>query len=281
MDGTIITANENFLGAVGYSLDEIQGKHHRIFMPKEDSESAEYKAFWEKLNEGKYQAAEYKRVGKNGKEIWIQASYNPIFDANGRPFKVVKYATDITQQMNAKINASKMIENAAVGTEELSSSVKEITESMTKSRSITEDACDIVERADGETNKLSEAALAMGGIVELINNIASQINLLALNATIESARAGEAGKGFAVVANEVKNLAGQATKATEKISTEINSMRDISSNVVESLGAIKESIENVREYVNSTASAVEEQSAVANEIADNMQRVSAEVNSMV
>jgi methyl-accepting chemotaxis protein len=151
---------------------------------------------------------------------------------------------------------------------------------MTKSRATTEKAYGIVEQADQQTNKLSDAAASMGGIVELINSIASQINLLALIATIESARAGEAGKGFAVVANEVKNLAAQAKTATDKISLEINSMRSISSNVVESLNSIKESIETVREYVNSTASAVEEQSAVANEIASNMQRVTREVSNL-
>lgn len=280
MDGTVITANSNFLNALGYGLDEVQGKHHRMFVPQQDAEGDDYRRFWEALQKGEFQAAEYRRVGKGGREVWIQATYNPIMDSTGKPFKVVKFATDITKQVIAKQNASRMIENAAVGTEELSASVKEITESMVKSRTITEEAYDIVENADGQTNKLSEAAEAMGGIVDLINSIANQINLLALNATIESARAGEAGKGFAVVANEVKNLAGQATKATDKISHEIGSMRGIATNVVSSLGSIKESIENVREYVNSTASAVEEQSAVANEIADNMQRVSAEVNAM-
>lgn len=109
------------------------------------------------------------------------------------------------------------------------------------------------------------------------NNVCSSSHI----STIESARAGEAGKGFAVVANEVKNLAAQAKTATDKISQEINSMRDVSNSVVGSLNAIKGSIENVREYVNSTATAVEEQSAVANEISDNMQRVTREVNSMV
>lgn len=281
MDGTIITANPNFLGAVGYALEEIKGQHHRIFMQEQDASSHEYKQFWDNLRAGQYQASEYKRVGKGGREIWIQASYNPIFDASGRPVKVVKFATDITKQVIAKQNAAKMIESAAVGTEELSASVKEITESMAKSRVTTEKAYGIVEQADEQTNRLSDAAASMGGIVELINNIAGQINLLALNATIESARAGEAGKGFAVVANEVKNLAAQAKTATDKISLEISSMRGISSSVVESLNAIKGSIENVREYVNSTASAVEEQSAVANEIAHNMQQVTREVNSIV
>ena len=202
-------------------------------------------------------------------------------DNKGNPFKVVKFATDITRQVTAKQNAGKMIESAAVGTEELSASVKEITESMAKSREITENTYGIVEGADEQTAKLSGAAEAMGGIVELINNIAGQINLLALNATIESARAGEAGKGFAVVANEVKNLAAQAKTATDKISDEISSMREISTAVVDSLSSIKTSIESVREYVNSTASAVEEQSAVANEISDNMQRVNKEVSNMV
>src|SRR5512145_344210 len=98
MDGTILTANQNFLGALGYTLDEIVGKHHSLFVEPAYGASVEYRQFWEALNRGQYQAAEYKRIGKNGKEVWIQASYNPIFDAKGKPFKVVKYATDVTAQ---------------------------------------------------------------------------------------------------------------------------------------------------------------------------------------
>ena len=101
MDGTILTANDNFLGAMGYRLDEIRGKHHRMFVDPEYGRSAEYREFWERLNEGEYQAGEYRRIGKDGREVWIQASYNPILDLNGKPFKVVKYATDVTQQKHA------------------------------------------------------------------------------------------------------------------------------------------------------------------------------------
>jgi len=98
LDGTILTANENFLSAVGYSLSEVQGKHHSMFVEPTLRDSAEYKSFWAKLARGEYDAAIYKRIGKNGKEVWIQATYNPVFDAAGRPIKVVKFATDITQQ---------------------------------------------------------------------------------------------------------------------------------------------------------------------------------------
>lgn len=101
MDGTVISANENFLNALGYSLHEIKGKHHRMFVEESYRESSAYKDFWDKLNRGEYQAAEYKRIGKGGREVWIQASYNPILDLNGKPFKVVKYATDITAQKKA------------------------------------------------------------------------------------------------------------------------------------------------------------------------------------
>ena len=96
LDGTIRSANENFLSTVGYSLQEVQGRHHSMFVDATYGNSNEYRVFWDELRAGKFQAAEYKRFGKNGKEIWIQASYNPIFDPNGRPFKVVKYATDVT-----------------------------------------------------------------------------------------------------------------------------------------------------------------------------------------
>ena len=96
IDGTIRNANENFLQTVGYSLDEIQGKHHSLFVESAYSQSVEYRQFWDDLRAGKFKSAEYKRFGKNGKEVWIQASYNPILDPNGKPFKVVKYATDVT-----------------------------------------------------------------------------------------------------------------------------------------------------------------------------------------
>ncbi|MCS3763536.1 methyl-accepting chemotaxis protein [Bradyrhizobium centrosematis] len=283
MDGTIITANANFLGAVGYSLAEIKGQHHSMFVEPNERESGPYREFWAALNRGEYQAAEYKRIGKGGKEIYIQASYNPILDLNGKPFKVVKYATDTTRQVlvrmgNERVRA--MMESVAAGSEELNASVREISEAMTKSRETAVGAVDQVSSADAQAQRLTDAAQAMSGIVEMINNITGQINLLALNATIESARAGEAGRGFAVVASEVKGLANQAKQATDKIAQEIGSLNQISGDVVSALSAIKQAINNVSEYVTSTAAAIEEQSTVTNEMSTSMQRAAAEAAAM-
>jgi methyl-accepting chemotaxis protein len=100
-DGTIITANPNFCSALGYGLDEIVGKHHRIFVDPAEAKSREYGEFWDRLREGKFQAAEYRRIGKGGREVWIQATYNPIFAPSGRIIKIVKFATDITARKNA------------------------------------------------------------------------------------------------------------------------------------------------------------------------------------
>ena len=279
MDGTIITANSNFLNALGYSLGEIQGRHHSMFVDPADRDSAEYREFWASLNRGNYQAAEYKRLGKGGKEIWIQASYNPILDLNGKPFKVVKYATDTTAQAIARMRSEKvrgMMDQVASGAEELNASVREISEAMTKSKETAATAVDRVEAADQQAQRLSAAAEQMSSIVELIGNITGQINLLALNATIESARAGEAGRGFAVVASEVKNLANQAKQATDKIGQEIGNLNGISGDVVAALNSIKKAIQDVSEYVTSTAAAVEEQSAVTGEMSTSMQRAAAE-----
>ena len=224
MDGTIIGANQNFLKTLGYALDEIRGRHHSMFVDPSERDGAAYREFWAALNRGEYQAAEYKRIGKGGKEVWIQASYNPILDLNGKPFKVVKYATDTTAQVLVRMGNERvrgMMELVAAGAEELNASVREISEAMTKSRETASTAVGRVEAADAQAKRLNEAAQAMSGIVELIGNITGQINLLALNATIELARAGEAGRGFAVVASEVKNLANQAKQATDKIGQEI------------------------------------------------------------
>jgi methyl-accepting chemotaxis protein len=309
MDGSIITANPNFLNAMGYRLDEVQGKHHSMFVEPAYRTSSDYRAFWEKLNRGEFDAAQYKRIGKGGREIWIEASYNPILDTKGRPYKVVKFATDITKQvellaslklmidknfseidsamtrlneqsngaMAATTETSANVQTVASASEEMAASVREISESMTRARGATDTAFDNTTQADQATQRLAAATQAMSSIVEMIQSIASQINMLALNATIESARAGEAGRGFAVVANEVKNLAGQAAAATKNITQEIVNIQTISGDVVGALGTIKKSIESVREYVTTTASAVEEQSAVTTEMANNMQHASQSV----
>lgn len=303
LDGTIIKANENFLGAMGYTLDEIKGRHHSMFVEPSYKNSAEYAEFWRSLARGEYQAAQYKRFAKGAREIWIQASYNPIMDMNGKPFKVVKFATDITAQMELLGNVRKLIDenvgaidsavrlaeteatsasgaatessanvnSVATGAEELSASIREISESMNKSLAAVNGTVSHASTAGVSAQKLDAASKSMGAIVGIIQDIASQINLLALNATIESARAGEAGKGFAVVATEVKNLAKQSADATAQISKEIEDMQGVSGDVVGALAAIRKSIESVREYVASTAGAVEEQSAVAREMSMNMQ----------
>jgi methyl-accepting chemotaxis protein len=283
MDGTVLDANENFLKTLGYSLAEIQGKHHSMFVPPEDRQSDAYRAFWASLNRGEFQAAEYERIGKGGRKVWIQASYNPIRDLNGQPYKVVKYATDVTRQVlvrmgNERVRA--MMETVAAGAEELNSSVREISEAMVKSKDTASAAVERVEVADQQAQRLSEAAGAMSNIVQLIGDITGQINLLALNATIESARAGEAGRGFAVVAAEVKNLANQAKQATDKIEQEIGNLNGISSDVVGALNSIKSAIQTVSEFVTSTAAAVEEQSTVAGEMSSSMQRAAAEAASI-
>ena len=279
MEGKVLIANENFLGALGYSLAEIQGKHHSMFMPHNQRGSETYRAFWANLNRGEFQSGEYQRLGKGGREIWIQASYNPIRDLNGKPYKVVKYASDTTDQVLARMRGEKvrgMMESVAAGAEELNASVREISEAMAKSKETAMTAVGRVEVADQQAQRLTEAAESMTSIVQLIGDITGQINLLALNATIESARAGEAGRGFAVVASEVKNLANQAKQATDKIGAEIGNLNGISVDVVEALNSIKKAIQDVSEYVTSTAAAVEEQSAVTSEMSTGMQRAAQE-----
>ncbi len=220
LDGSIITANENFLGALGYRLDEIQGKHHSLFVEPSYRDSSDYRKFWDDLRAGIFQAAQYKRIGKGGKEVWIEASYNPIFDLNGKPYKVVKFATDITKNVDqlrtikrdmggylSKIEdavyvvnqqttsassgatqTTSNVQTVAAGSEELHASVVEISQNMTRSSAAADEAYQRVVETDAETKKLLEAAQAMNGIVGLIQKIAEQVNLLSLNATIEAAR---------------------------------------------------------------------------------------------
>ncbi|WP_417806114.1 methyl-accepting chemotaxis protein [Thalassospira lucentensis] len=313
LNGKILTANENFLKTMGYTKEEVIGKHHSMFVEPGYDQSSEYKDFWENLRKGNVQAAQFKRVGKGGVPVWLEATYNPIFDPHGKPERVIKLATDVSEQVQLLVDLKVMIdenfsdidanivnlENAAVSgssaaeqsansvqtvaasAEELSASIAEISRSMVQSRDETEHAFTQTVNANQSTQKMAEVVDAMTGIVEVIRGIAGQINLLALNATIESARAGDAGKGFAVVANEVKNLANQAAKATDQISSEISGVQEISNEVVQSLETIRGSIETARDSVTSISSSVEEQSAVTDSVSHNMQTMAVSVEELV
>ena len=281
LQGNILNANQNFLGAMGYSLEEIKGRHHSMFADPQYAASNEYKTFWEDLRHGKYAAGEFQRFGKGGKEIWIQASYNPIMDMNGKPFKVVKYATDITALMRARMSAGELstqaltnIQAVSSASNEMLSSITEISENMNRSQ---QEVSGIVQKTSDASElvlTLMETSQSMERVVGLIRDIADNVNLLALNATIEAARAGDAGKGFAVVASEVKNLANQTAKATDEISKEIEGIQNVSNLVSSSTNEVTESTNTVNEYVGAVASAIEEQTAVTNEISEKMHEVS-------
>jgi methyl-accepting chemotaxis protein len=271
LDGTVLTANELFLSVMGYTLPEIIGKHHAMFVLPAERASPSYNAFWAGLGNGEFRAGEFRRVSKSGADVWLRATYNSIHDPNGKPCKVVKFAMDVTSQAVARERFGELIESVAAGATELNASISEISATMIRSQETASSAVKRVTDADKSTQRLDAAARAMGRVVDLIETITQQINLLALNATIEAARAGEAGRGFAVVANEVKNLATQAKIATGEIGKEIDGIRSVSADVVGALTAIRQSIEAVSEFVTSTAAAVEEQSVVTGTISANMQ----------
>ncbi|GJE02219.1 methyl-accepting chemotaxis protein [Methylobacterium isbiliense] len=284
VDGTILDANENFLQAVGYHLDEIKGRHHRMFVEAEHAASREYQAFWADLGAGEYKAGVYRRRGRDGREIWLQATYNPILDMNDTPFKVVKYASDITGSIQARLEATRAtkqtlenVQAVASAAEEMSASISEISGNMAQSKDAVDDIRHRTQDADRATVQLKQAAQAMDGVVQTITKVAEQINLLALNATIESARAGDAGRGFAVVATEVKALANQTTSATSRISDQIVEMQRMSGDVVGLLAAISSTVATVQGYVTGVASAIEEQSAVTQEISASMQAAAGDV----
>jgi methyl-accepting chemotaxis protein len=314
LDGIITDANANFLKTLGYTLDEVRGQHHRMFLPANEAAGADYAAFWAALGAGRHQAGEFRRVGKGGRAVWIFGTYNPIFDADGKPCAVVKFATDVTQQVedrqrraegqraiDADLSAiresmSRVVQQAdgttqaanqtahnvqavAAGSEEFAASIEELSRHALQAKAAVDKVVTRAEEAGAIVVGLTGAADRIGAAVNLIRSIADQTNLLALNATIEAARAGAAGKGFAVVAAEVKALAEQTARATGEIGTQIAAVQTETARAVAAIDGIGGTIEQLSEISLSVSSAVTEQAAVTRDMTENMQSAAQSVES--
>nr|WP_276573002.1 PAS domain-containing methyl-accepting chemotaxis protein [Marinomonas algarum] len=211
-NGEIIKANTNFLTTMKYRQEDIQGKDHRIFC--DDKFYKDNPNFWKDLAHGKHSSGRYQRFDGEGKVIWLEATYNPIFDEKGRVIKVIKFASDITERVNNALIAIELAAATSAQTSQVSSdAVKILDTSIHTSREI----ADNVRVAAQTGEKLQDQSKNIADIVLTIRTIADQTNLLALNAAIEAARAGESGRGFSVVADEVRKLAGSTATATAEI----------------------------------------------------------------
>ncbi|MEJ2895472.1 methyl-accepting chemotaxis protein [Bordetella avium] len=216
--GNILDANELFLAAMGYRLDEIEGQHHRMFVQRAERSSPAYAEFWRKLGAGEHQTGQYLRIGKGGRSVWIEASYNPIFDVDGRPFKVVKYATDITR----RITAAQTLRLAVQGLSENAVRASQANELAQQACRVAEQGGNTVENVITTMNTITASSRKISDIIGVMDRIAFQTNILALNAAVEAARAGTHGKGFAVVAAEVRSLAQSSASAAKEIKHLIN-----------------------------------------------------------
>ncbi|XXE19539.1 PAS domain-containing methyl-accepting chemotaxis protein [Pseudomonas sp. Z1-12] len=240
LGGNILTANDNFMNVMNYSLAELKGKHHRIFCEPSLVGSSEYSDFWRRLNAGEFFSGQFKRLGKNGRVVWLEASYNPVYDAEGKLCKIAKFASDITERVEKFEEDSRGASRAyhiSAETERVAEQGAQVIHQTAKEMREIADNIGASARLVGQLGARSEEITA---IVNTIRGIADQTNLLALNAAIEAARAGDQGRGFAVVADEVRQLAGRTSRSTSEIAEMIGMILSETRDAVASMNVTHE-----------------------------------------
>nr|WP_305792034.1 PAS domain-containing methyl-accepting chemotaxis protein [Methylophaga sp. SB9B] len=271
-DGHILNANENFLAAVGYSLNDIVGKHHRIFCFDQFYE--ENPNFWSQIGSGHFFTGQYERKHASGQTIWLEASYNPVLDDTGKVVKVIKFASDITNKIELNHKVMRAAEMSFSTAEETAQIAKNGAELLTTSVQMSNIILQHVSETSGNIEQLNAESKNIENIVSTINDIAEQTNLLALNAAIETARAGDQGRGFAVVADEVRKLASRTSTSTDEIKEVVRKNRKLTSDVTLKMDSVKERAMASNDQLNAVSS-------VMNEILQGAEDVSRTVSSLL
>lgn len=271
-DGTILHANQNFQNAMQYRAEEVEGQHHRMFC--EPSFYEQNPNFWRELAQGQVKSGQFTRIKKSGERIWLEATYNPIFDASGVVVKIVKFATDITERIKRSEKVSAAAEIAYSTSIETAKIAEQGSNLLHSSVQISNEIAERVSQTSEQILQLNEQSQNIEAIVSTIRAIAEQTNLLALNAAIEAARAGEQGRGFAVVADEVRQLASRTSQSTSEIAAVVSDNRSLTTNVTDGMQQVGECAERGKMQIN-------EVSAVMDEIhqgAENVSRTVVDLN---